>query len=101
MWKLKEIVPSEKPKKKWDAIFQDGKEKKIVSFGASGYRDFTLIYPIDQEEAYKARSRYWKRHKKDLEADPMSPAYLSLFVLWGKFPSVEKNMRWYKKLFGF
>jgi hypothetical protein len=101
MWKLKEIVPSENMKKKWEAVFIDGDKEKRISFGASGYRDYTLVYPLDKEEAYKARSNYWKRHEKDLKAEPMSPAYLSLFVLWGKYPSVEKNMKWYKKLFGF
>ena len=43
MTKLLRITKSSNQSKKWDAIFMiDGKEKK-VSFGASGYRDNTLI----------------------------------------------------------
>jgi len=102
MWKLKSIEPSNKPTKKWSAIFYDSETEnyKTVSFGASGYRDYTLIYPLDKEEAEKARIQYWRRHAKDLKTNnPISPGYLSLFILWGKHPSVEKNMKWYKRMF--
>lgn len=101
MWKLLKVEPSEKKGKKWDALFIDGDKYKTISFGASGYRDYTLIHATNPEEAAKVRSRYWKRHIKDLDQDPMSAGYLSLFILWGKFPSVERNMKWYKKLFAF
>ena len=41
--KLLRIVPSSNKSKKYDAIFMvDDKEKK-VSFGASGYRDYTEV----------------------------------------------------------
>jgi len=102
MWKLKTIEPSNKPTKKWNAIFYDSETEKykIVSFGAAGYRDYTLEYAIDKDEAVKARYNYWRRHLKDLETgNPISPGYLSLFILWGKYPSVEKNMKWYKRMF--
>ena len=42
--KLLKIIPSKRKDKKYVAYFQlPGGKEKAVHFGASGYRDFTLI----------------------------------------------------------
>tara|TARA_R110002012_G_scaffold78840_1_gene200760 strand:- start:307 stop:597 length:291 start_codon:yes stop_codon:yes gene_type:complete len=93
--KLIKVIKSDKPLKKWTAIFKkdDGKEKKI-SFGATGYGDYTLHK--DKER----RERYRKRHEKDLKTnDPTRAGYLSYYLLWGNSTSLKKNIQDYKKKF--
>jgi len=93
--KLIKVVKSTNLKKKYDALFKDkdGKEKKI-SFGASGYGDYTITKNKEQRE------RYRKRHEKDLKTnDPTRAGYLSRFLLWGDSTSLKKNIQDYKKKF--
>jgi len=60
MIKLIKVIKSSNPKKKFDAFFMiDGKEKKL-DFGAAAMDDYTITKDKEQ------RSRYRKRHKKDL-----------------------------------
>lgn len=108
--KLKEIKKSDKPAKKFMAIFQkeDGKEKKIY-FGATGYRDFTLMndpkseyYEPDKEKREKVKDRYQKRHRRYLSTadNPKGhgAAALSFYVLWTK-PTLKGGIANYKKQF--
>ena len=99
-WKLESVKPSTRDTKKLMATFFDNttEKRKTVHFGAKGYRDFTTIE--DKEQALEARRLYWKRHRKDLEStDPLSPGYLSLYILWGMTQSVDANVKDYKKKF--
>jgi hypothetical protein len=94
------VKPSTRKEKKLMAHFYDNttEKRKTVHFGAKGYRDFTTI--DDMSEAQATRQRYWTRHKKDLETNnPLSPGYLSLFILWGKHQNVAQNISEYKKRF--
>ena len=84
------LMKSHNPEKKWDAVFNDG---KIVSFGASGYDDYTLTGDKAQ------RDRYRMRHRKDLKGDVRSPGYLSYYILWGDSTDMQKNLRDYKRRF--
>jgi len=93
--KLVKVVPSQKVKKKYDAVFlkDNGKEKR-VAFGAAGMSDYTINK--DKER----RERYRKRHEKDLKTnDPMRAGYLSYYILWGDSTSLKKNISEYKKKF--
>jgi hypothetical protein len=92
--KLITIKTSHKKDKKLDAVFEkDGKEK-VISFGASGYTDFTKP-PHDEER----KERYIKRHqKRENFNDPLSKGALSRYVLWSK-PSLEGGIKEYKKRF--
>ena len=93
MPKLVSIEKSEKPDKKLVATFkEDGRERR-VHFGARGMDDYTLTKDKEQ------RSRYRKRHAKDLKGDPTKAGYLSYHVLWGDSTSREKNISEYKKKF--
>ena len=95
MSKLIKVMKSDKPKKKWTAVFKldNGKEKK-VHFGSAGMSDYTIHQ--DKER----RERYRKRHKKDLKTnDPMRAGYLSYYILWGDSVDIKKNISSYKKRF--
>ena len=96
MTKLK-ITKSDKKDNKLKAVFtfDDGKTK-TTHFGAKGMDDYTLTK--DKE----ARSRYRKRHKKDLRTkDPTRAGYLSYYILWGDSVSRKENIKDYKKRFNF
>ncbi len=102
------VVPSQKVKKKYDAIFlkDNGKEKR-VSFGASGFRDFTLInnksskfYLPKKEDREKVKDNYQRRHKKDLLTENnkkgLGAGSLSFYLLW---TTPKMNINKYKKMF--
>ena len=92
--KLISVKPSDSKTKKYTATFMiDGKEKK-VNFGQKGYDDYTI--KKDKEQ----RSRYRKRHMKDLKTgDPTRAGYLSYYLLWGDSTSLKENIKSYKKRF--
>jgi len=95
MPKLVKISKSDKPKKKFVAIFKTdkGKEKKTY-FGAAGMNDYTLTG--DKE----ARERYRTRHKKDLKTnDPTRAGFLSYYLLWGDSTNLKENIKKYIKDF--
>ena len=108
--KLLKIEKSDKPKKKYKAIFQlDNKKEKIVYFGASGFRDFTLLndknsrfYEPDKEKRNKIKQNYLTRHKKDLETSDnkkgIGAGALSYYVLWNK-PTLKASITDYKKIY--
>lgn len=91
---LTSIVASDSKTKKYTATFMiDGKEKK-VSFGQRGADDYTITKDKEQ------RSRYRKRHEKDLKTnDPTRAGYLSYYLLWGDSTSLKENIKSYKKRF--
>lgn len=96
--KLLQVVPSPRKGKKLRAIFeQDDGRITHTDFGASGYRDFTII--DDYNEAVRTREKYWARHRKELGNDVDTPGMLSLFILWGRSQNVGANVRAYKKMF--
>ena len=92
------VKKSDKPKKKYVAIFTDsssGKTKE-TNFGAEGMTDYLLSKDKDR------RARYRARHKKDLQTnDPTRAGFLSYYLLWGDSTSLRTNISAYKKTFGF
>ena len=90
-----DIKKSPKKQKKLRAVFKnkDGKIIKQTDFGAAGMNDFTLTKDKD------ARSRYRKRHRKDLDTKDFKRAgYLSFYVLWN-IDNLEDSIKDYKKRF--
>ena len=79
--RLVKIVKSHNKLKKYDAVFltRDGREK-VVSFGATGYSDFTQHHDEDR------KARYLERHGRGHEtwSRPDTPGALSRWVLWNK-----------------
>jgi len=93
MIKLKKIVKSNNPKKKYDAYFIVDDKPKVVSFGASGYSDFTLHHDEKRKE------RYINRHKKNENWDDVtSPGALSRWILWNK-KTLKESIKDFKKKF--
>ena len=92
MVKLMKIIPAKDKKKKWTAYFlldAKTKKEKAVSFGASGYRDFTLMndknskfYEKDKKVREKVKKAYRARHAKDRLNEPMTAGALSYWILW-------------------
>ena len=88
-----DIKKSPKKQKKLRAVFKnkDGKIIKQTDFGAAGMNDFTLTKDKD------ARSRYRKRHRKDLDTKDFKRAgYLSFYVLWGNSSNLDEAIKDYK-----
>ena len=99
MTKLIKIIKSEKPLKKWTAIFKldNGKEKK-VNFGYNNKKDKNNDYTLHGD--IERRDKYRKRHQKDLKTnDPMRAGYLSYYILWGDSKNIKTNIKDYKKKF--
>lgn len=93
MVKLIDISKSNKPDKKWMAIFEENGRRKTTHFGAKGMDDFTLTKDANQAMKYRAR------HKKDLRTnDPTRAGYLSYYLLWSG-PNFDENVAKYKKMF--
>lgn len=95
-WKLVKIGKSPVAGKKLQAIFQDrktGKTKK-VSFGATGYSDYTK-----HKDAERKR-RYLARHKaRENWNNVTSAGALSRWILWNK-TSLQASISDFKKRFG-
>ena len=88
-----DIVKSKKKNKKYDAIFENiqTKKKKIISFGANGYSDFTKHRNKDRKERYLARHR-----KGEKWNDLMTPGALSRWILWNKL-TLKASIADYRK----
>jgi len=93
--KLKEIVKSDKPEKKFKAVFiTDTNRTKTTHFGDSSAQDYT------QHHDKERRDRYRARHKKDLlTKDPTRAGFLSYYILWGDSTSFSQNLADYKRRF--
>ena len=93
--KLLKVVPSNKPGKKYMAVFQkDNGREKTTHFGAKGMDDYTITKNKEQ------RARYRSRHKKDLQTGDYTRAgFLSWYILWGNSTSRRDNIAPYKKRF--
>lgn len=71
---------SHKKTKKYDLVQPDG---KILSFGAKGMSDYTIHKDSSRKDRYIARheaneKQFWG------DKDPLTPSYLSRFILWEK-----------------
>ena len=107
---LVDVRKSRKAQHKYDALFTvtiDGKKHKyVVSFGATGFVDYTLLPSATEEErayARKKRKLYIGRHiKKESELwenSPMSKASLSRWILWGDSQDIQENIKAFKERF--
>jgi len=96
MVKFLGISKSQTAGKKYDAHFiTDSNRKKTVSFGATGYIDFTM--PPHSKERQLA---YRVRHRGDRITEPMTAGALSWYVLWSA-TSLREGIQNYKRRFNF
>lgn len=82
--------------KKFKMIFYDTARKKLktVSFGATGYEDYTTHQDMVRQQSYIARHRSnedWNNY--------MSAGALSFHLLWSK-PTLSGAYKAYRKRFG-
>jgi curved DNA-binding protein CbpA len=95
--KLISIKKSTKSGKKLMATFETNGRRKVIHFGASGMRDFTIVSKAKNKDAKNIKQRYIQRHRKDFgTGDPSRAGYLSMFVLWNK-PSLQASIADYKR----
>ena len=89
---LKEVVNSKRKNKKYKAIFNNGGE---VHFGQKGSSTF-----LDHGDE-KKRMNYFNRHYALGEPlhDPFSPASLSMFLTWGPYTDLDKNIKHFNNKF--
>ena len=81
------IRPSKKKDKKFDAVIDN---KKVVSFGAKGMKDYTLHSPDERDQKKK---NYMNRHKKNENwNDPKTAGLYAKHVLWNK-PTIGESIR--------
>ena len=88
------IKKSTNEKKKYMAIFYDGKKKvKTTHFGAAGMSDYT------KHKDPARKQRYINRHKTNENWDNyMSAGSLSRYILWGE-PTLRASIQKYKEKF--
>ena len=99
--KLIKVVKSDKPLKKWTAFFKkdNGKEKK-THFGYYNIKDLKNDYTLHKDKERRERYRNRTRNQiKNPNTTPLSPSYLSFYLLWGDSTSLNKNIQDYKKKF--
>jgi hypothetical protein len=72
-----EIKPSKNPKKKIDVY----KGKKIISIGASGYKDYPTYMKQNKTLADERRRLYKSRHEKDRHIKGTA-GYFADQILW-------------------
>jgi len=105
--KLLKVMKLVNDNKKYEATFllDTGKEKK-VKFGASGYRDFTLINDKNSKfylpktlDRNVVKDSYLRRHEKNENWNsPTTPGALSRWLLWNK-KTFNSSLKDYKKRF--
>lgn len=84
------IYNSDKPNKRYMAIFSDG---KIVYFSSPNYSNYT-IHKNDQR-----KNLYIKRHQKNERWDNFqSPGALARWITWNK-KTIDESIKDYKKRF--
>lgn len=89
--KLVSVIKSKIKGKKLTAKFEINGSTRTIHFGAAGMSDFT------KHKDKARRSRYIKRHLKDLKTNnPIRAGYLSMFILWNK-SSIKASITDYRK----
>ena len=92
-----EIIPAKAGLHKFTAIFtRNDKSIKKIHFGNKKYEDFTSHHDK------KRRELYILRHQKNEDFEnPESAGSLSRYILWGDSTDLQKNIRAFKKRFGY
>lgn len=91
------IYPSISKHKKYVALFDLGNNTiKQVNFGSKNSKTY-----LDHNDPIK-RQNYIARHTalgtEDYN-DPLTPASLSMFLLWGKHTDLDMNIKEYKNMY--
>lgn len=90
---LLKIEKSDRKNKKLVATFLKNGKLKRVHFGDSRYSDYL------EHKSLIRRDRYHLRHHKELKQDPDTPGALSLYILWGPYTDIKKNISNFRKVY--
>jgi hypothetical protein len=93
LMRLISITKSDRPEKKYKALFEVNHEYKTVYFGAHGYTDYTTTHNDEKKRLYLIRHA-----KNENWNDPMSPGALSRYLLWNK-PTLRESINDFKRKF--
>jgi len=87
-YKFKLLRRSSKPKKKWDAIFENRENgrMKTISFGSKGMSDYTIHKDAERKKRYITRHEKRERWGND---GIMTAGWWSRWLLWSE-PSLYK-----------
>ena len=102
--KLKRILKSRKPEKKYDAVFLTDKgREKVVSFGARKMTNgkWEDMSDFTKHKDKTRRARYLKRHAGMGENwnKPDTPGALSRWILWGPSTSFRESVKTFRRRF--
>lgn len=91
---LVDLYKSNRKYKKYAAVFEyDDGTFKTVHFGDNRYSDYL------QHKNVLRRNAYISRHRKELQQPPDTAGQLSMWILWGPYTSLNKNISYFKKKF--
>jgi hypothetical protein len=94
--KIINITKSDKKNKRFKVFLNDGSE---YDFGLKNPKYGTYIDHNDKNK----RFLYWNRHYANkterhlIDNFIASPSMFSAYILWGKYPSIKKNVEWLNK----
>ena len=94
--KIKEIQHSPIKNKRFRVILDNGKH---YDFGLDTGSTYIDHHDIKKRNAYIAR-HFGNKLEKNLIINLVpSPALFSMYLLWGKYTSLEENIKWLNSLF--
>jgi len=96
--KLVSITRTANERKEFKAIFNKNGKEYVRRFGTASNYVLNSNKTDADRDAYRKRHRAMKAEAKALN-DPMSPASLSMYVLWGDSRSLSKNITAFKRRF--
>lgn len=98
MTRLVSVERTPGQKKEFVAIFEKDQKRYTRRFGTPSNYVLNSKKTDKDRDAYRARHSAHPKEKQHL-SDPMSPASLSMNLLWGDSRSLKKNVTAYKKKF--
>ena len=95
------LLKSSRKDKKYMIKYQN----KTTHFGASGFKDYTLMnnkssqfYEPDKDKREKTKKNYQSRHKNDNLKNPYSAGALAFYLLWN-LPTLSASIKDFEKRF--
>jgi hypothetical protein len=87
------VEPSPRQTKRFRAFINNG---KYIDFGLKEGKTFIDHGDLDKRMNFISR-QYWGRQKELIDNLTLSPALLSMYLLWGYNTDINKNMEYLNK----
>ena len=85
------IEPSNRKNKRYKAILSDDRQ---IHFGLKGGETYLDHKDPDKRKNYIARHYANTKERKLIDNMTLSPALLSLYLLWGYYDTMEENVKY-------